>query len=247
VNQLNPVQLEQLKEIGAYLRQLRQEQSISREEVAARTFIPSRLLNALEEGQSEQLPEPVFIQGFIRRYADAINLDGVALAKSFPVTFSPVKPDTFQELPDLNAKPIAIESINPYVLYSIIGVVAASGLLYVASRVPTTKVSKQANSSLIVEQQTISQPKVSQSASPLQVTLSVTDRSWLDVNVDGKTEFKGLVAKGAKQTWKAKKQLTIKAGNMGAVLVSVNQQKAKVFRDLTKGHEVTLTSDKVVK
>jgi hypothetical protein len=77
--------------------------------------------------------------------------------------------------------------------------------------------------------------------------LSVTDRSWLDVNVDGKTEFKGLVAKGAKQTWKAKKQLTVKAGNMGAVLVSVNQQKAKVFRDLAKGHEVTLTSDKVAK
>ena len=84
-------------------------------------------------------------------------------------------------------------------------------------------------------------------ASPLQVTLSTTDRSWLDVNVDGKTEFKGLIAKGAKQTWKAQKQLTIKAGNMGAVLVSVNQQKSNVFRDLAKGHEVTFTSDKVVK
>lgn len=240
MNQLNPVQLEQLKEIGAYLRQLRQEQSISREEVAARTFIPSRLLNALEEGQSELLPEPVFIQGFIRRYADALNLDGAALAKSFPVTFSPVKSDTFQDLPDLNTKPTTLKSINPYVLYSVIGVVAVTGLLYVASRLPTTKVSKQ-NSSLIVQPQTISKPKGSQPASPLQVTLNTTDRSWLDVNVDGKTEFKGLAAKGTKKTWKANKQLTIKAGNMGAVFVSVNQHKAKAFSDLAKGHDVTLT------
>lgn len=240
MNQLNPVQLEQLKEIGAYLRQLRQEQSISTEEVAARTFIPSRLLNALEEGQSDRLPEPVFIQGFIRRYADAINLDGVALAKSFPITFSPVKSDTSQELPDLNVKPKTIKSINPYVLYSIIGVVAASGLLYVASQLPTTKYSKHANSSLMVQPQTIPKP-----ASSLQVMLSITDRSWLDVSVDGKTQFKGLVEKGEKRTWQAKKQLTIKAGNMGAVLVSVNQQKAKVFRDFGKGHEVTLTPDKI--
>lgn len=200
MNQLNPVQLEQLKEIGAYLRQLRQEQSISTEEVAARTFIPSRLLNALEEGQSEQLPEPVFIQGFIRRYADAINLDGVALAKSFPVTFFPVKSDSTQDLPDLNAKPITIKSINPYVLYSIIGVVAASGFLYLASRLPTTKSSKHANSSLMVQPQ----PRASQPASPLQVTLSITDRSWLDVNVDGKTQFKGLVDKGENKPGKPK-------------------------------------------
>lgn len=245
MNQLNPAQLEQLKEIGAYLRQLRQEQSISTEEVAAKTFIPSRLLQALEEGQSERLPEPVFIQGFIRRYGDAINLDGSALAKSFPITFLPVKSDTFQELPDLNAKPKTIKSINPYVLYSIIGVVAASGLLYVGSRLPTTKYSKHANSSLMVQPQTIPNPKASQAGSPLQVTLSITDRSWLDVNVDGKTLFKGVVEKDAKQTWQAKQQLTLKAGNMGAVLVSVNQQKAKVFRDFGKGHEVTLTPDKI--
>jgi cytoskeletal protein RodZ len=87
VNHLNPAQTEQLKEIGAYLRQLRQEQSISTEEVAAKTFIPLRILKALEEGQPEHLPEAVFIQGFIRRYADVLDLDGAALAKTFPTNF----------------------------------------------------------------------------------------------------------------------------------------------------------------
>ncbi len=105
MNNLNPTQLEQLKKIGAYLRQLRQEQAKSTEEIATKTFIPSRLLKALEEGETEQLPEPIFIQGFIRRYAEALNLDGMTLAQSFPTSFLPIKSETLvEEVPEPSFK-----------------------------------------------------------------------------------------------------------------------------------------------
>jgi cytoskeletal protein RodZ len=51
--------------LGAYLQQLRQKQRISLETVAKKTLIPVRLLAALEIGNTKQLPEPVYIQGFI--------------------------------------------------------------------------------------------------------------------------------------------------------------------------------------
>jgi len=81
--ELDATQVEQLKTIGAYLGRERQERGVSLDEIAVKTYIPLRLLQALEEGQVERLPEPVFVQGFIRRHADAIGLDGVALAKTF--------------------------------------------------------------------------------------------------------------------------------------------------------------------
>ncbi len=79
------VQSEQIKRMGEYLREQREQRSISLEEIAVKTYIPQRLLNALELGQADKLPQPIFVQGFVRRYADAIGLDGVALAKTFVV------------------------------------------------------------------------------------------------------------------------------------------------------------------
>jgi cytoskeletal protein RodZ len=83
MKELDATQVEQLKTIGAYLGRERQERGVSLDEIAVKTYIPLRLLQALEEGQVERLPEPIFVQGFIRRHAEAIGLDGVALAKTF--------------------------------------------------------------------------------------------------------------------------------------------------------------------
>jgi cytoskeleton protein RodZ len=86
VAKLAPSQIEQLHSIGAYLRQVRQEQGLSLDSIANQIFIRPVLLQALENGNDAELPEPVFVQGFIRRYADALGLDGQALSSEFAVT-----------------------------------------------------------------------------------------------------------------------------------------------------------------
>lgn len=109
---LDSAQLEQLREIGAYLHQIRQSMSKPIEDVAAEIFIRASLIRAIEEGNADALPEPVFIQGFIRRYGEALGLDGVALSKEFVVqpvgvvftAEKPTEPSTGQsELPVLAA------------------------------------------------------------------------------------------------------------------------------------------------
>jgi len=90
VSTLNTVQQEQLRAIGTYLNQVRQEQARSLEEISAKTYIPLRLLKAIETGQEQPLPEPVFVQGFIRRYADLLGLDGIELSQKFPVNVTPL-------------------------------------------------------------------------------------------------------------------------------------------------------------
>jgi len=80
---LTSAQIEQLKGIVDQLKLERERQGVLLEEIALKTYVPLRQLQALEKGDVNILPEPVFVQGFIRRYADALGLDGMALSKSF--------------------------------------------------------------------------------------------------------------------------------------------------------------------
>jgi cytoskeleton protein RodZ len=82
---------EQLKRISEQLKQAREQGGIALEDIAAKTYIPLRLLKAMDEGRFERLPEPVFVQGFIRRYGDEVGLDGTALAKEFVISPQPLK------------------------------------------------------------------------------------------------------------------------------------------------------------
>jgi cytoskeleton protein RodZ len=96
---LDTEQLDQLKRIGAFLAEVREETGRSLDDIATKTYIPLRLLKAIETGQEQILPEPVFVQGFIRRYGDALGLDGNDLAKQFPVNTANPLPDPKPDLP----------------------------------------------------------------------------------------------------------------------------------------------------
>ncbi|NEO28991.1 MAG: helix-turn-helix domain-containing protein [Symploca sp. SIO3C6] len=282
MNSLNPTQAEQLHEIGAYLRRIREEKSISTEQVASQTYISLRILKALEAGQLEQLPEPVFIQGFIRRYGDFLRLDGEALAKSFPVNVLPIQTDASiqqanQETRQAQSKSLSLNSYKQavqnltalrksYILYMILLVAAVIGLLSIPktkiknlpvaqqqTNSPTTKSSSSADQKssqpATTAQVTLTKsspqptPKASQPNSTTQVSVTLQGDSWLRVTVDGKTEFEGILTTGDQQTWKANQRLTLRAGNAGAVLMSINGQQAKPLGKIGGVQEVTFSVD----
>lgn len=245
MNNLNPAQVEQLKEIGAQLRQQRQEKSISTEEVSAKTYISSRLLTALEEGQSEYLPEPVFIQGFIRRYADVLALDGDALAKTFPTNLIPTTSEMVA--PQEVSQPMPSKEIGLYALYIVLMALAAGGLFLLVNRPQTAQpvVGRKTESVVQQPKTTVKQTPAKTAATnvPIQASVNLTDESWMEIIVDGKTEFEGNLEKGTKKTWTAKKELKIAAGNAGAVLISSNRQKEKLLGEPGEVKEITLTSE----
>lgn len=83
--QLDQVQSQKLQEIGGYLRQHREYQQKTLDYVASQTKIQRRLLQAIEMGEIQALPEPVYIQALIRRFGDALELPGSDLAAQFPL------------------------------------------------------------------------------------------------------------------------------------------------------------------
>lgn len=136
-----------LSEIAAYLQQKRLELSVPLEYIEKNTQIRVRLLQSLEEGQFEALPEPIYIKGFIRLYGKAIGIDGDFLAQDFAqisqiVPQAKLTPEQVLNEPnktfatDFNwPQQLRLQYIIPYLLL-LLG--ATAGLSYIV-RQSTTK------------------------------------------------------------------------------------------------------------
>jgi len=80
-----------LDQIGAKLRATREGQNLSLGQVYDRTKIPPNHLEAIESGISDDLPEPVYVAGFIKRYGDMLGLNGQSLADEYKRASQPVE------------------------------------------------------------------------------------------------------------------------------------------------------------
>ena len=63
------------QELGAKLRQHREKKGLSVGEVSERLKLPARQIDALENGEYVDLPEPVFVRGFLRSYGRFLDVD----------------------------------------------------------------------------------------------------------------------------------------------------------------------------
>lgn len=248
---------EKLAQVGSTLRLKRQEKKLSLEQLAAQTRIQQRFLQAIEAGELDQLPEPIYIQSFIKQYAEALGLDGLQLASSFPI-------DNHRQ--QLGMKPIGtslpaaqFQATHLYLLYILVIVCTVSTLSHLLSR------SEMQLSSQMQQQPSVSstnkpdeitplhaeklQPvsatpnAASKINKPVQVGVTLKAESWVRVVADGKKQFEGLLPQGTQRTWVAKEQLTVRVGNAGGVLVNFNQEQAKPLGQPGQVQEVTFAAD----
>lgn len=69
--------------VGSWLRQARQQQGLTLDNVARSTRISHHQLESLEQGRYEELPGEVYARGFVRSYARAVGLDDNAALVQF--------------------------------------------------------------------------------------------------------------------------------------------------------------------
>ncbi|MGB3536294.1 MAG: RodZ domain-containing protein [Microcoleaceae cyanobacterium] len=259
--------VQRLVEIGEQLRQTRQHQSLSINMVAAYTLIRVPLLHALEQGQLEYLPEPVYTQGLIKRYADALGLNGSDLAQFFLP--EPIEPSVKSPLKLLSLPPL--RPTHLYLTYILLVICAVNGLSYLVKSNPLTNIPNQpivANASrsdpaqsstsnpnsTVIEGQLVAQSneavaghsvssEVKATSNSVEIALTVKDESWVLIEIDGKTEFQGILAGGTQQSWKASKEVVVVAGNAGGVLITVNNGEAKRLGEPGMVEEVVFTSE----
>jgi len=249
-----------LAELGSILCELRQKQSISIEQIATKTGIMRRQLLAIELGELDRLPEPIYIQYFIKRYAEVLGLNGTEFASAFPTDrylIPPIPPWIYLPVPQLRP-------IHLYFLYIFVIFVSLNGLSYIIdhplnqnnilyvqqpdepqiSLGIANRTTPETSSSAPAEQSKKATPVAHRRSDfsgpePVRVTMTMDADSWLWIEADGKTEFEGILPKGSERTWVASQQLIIRAGNAGGVRIALNDGLLRKLGEPNVVEEVT--------
>lgn len=231
-------QQERLSNIGTYLQQIRVAKGWTIGLMTRRTKIRTTLLNNIENGLLEQLPEPVYLQGLIRCYADNLGLDGTAIAQGFPVESMRHQ----WKLPSWRnfSFQIQLRPSHLYALYFLVIVTTIQSLANVV-RIPNTTAldpELQSTPEVVEEPQQASAPtsKPTPAAAlvnaPLKsatedsvvIDIETKESAWMRVEVDGKTEFEGTLPKGSQKQWVVGESVKIRAGNAGAVIITIDNK-----------------------
>jgi cytoskeletal protein RodZ len=258
--QLSQLQAKKLAQVGLQLCQVREQRGLSVEDISAKIHIPARLLRAIEAGDLDHLPEPVYIQSFIRQYANAIGVNGVHLASEFPL--SPVVMS--QRRRTLAQGRLNLSPMHLYAGYLCLIVAAVQGLSYVlnrsASQLPSTLQTLQGLKESLPAAQVSVGPEIRSQAEQIagsaalpqqtqnpnkavRVGLTVTDPSWVRVIVDGKPQFEEVLTQGTQRLVVANERVTIRAGNAGGVIATFNGGTAKPLGKPGTVEEVSFPPD----
>jgi cytoskeletal protein RodZ len=227
---------------------VREEQLLTVEHVATKTMIQPRILRVIEEGDLQHLPEPIYVRGFIKRYARELGLDSEAIAQAFPVKKDAnVQQKSWNEIPSRQLRPFHL-----YALYVALIMAAIAGLSYLLARGPIrTTATAPSPAELPSPELPSADPPATRPtpaspeppAMPVQVEVTLQEQSWMRVVVDGETEFEGVLNEGTQRTWTANEQVQIRAGNAGGVIVAYNNQPAAPMGDLGSVEQLIFTAN----
>ena len=98
---------EEFKHLGLQIKQARENKNLSLKEIENAISIRINLLKSIEEGDLKGLISPVYAQGFIKKYASFLELDGEGLIIAHPqvdLYLSQKKPEEFTFLGSIEVR-----------------------------------------------------------------------------------------------------------------------------------------------
>lgn len=256
---LTTEQQQQLTEIGTHLQQMRVAHNISLDTVSQQTRISQRLLKAIEGGDGAELPEAFYIQALVKKYAQTLGVQDV----NFTVESdnSATVTSTAHQHRRQYWFNFQLRSLHLYLLYILLVIVSVTGITTLVERPivinqasgnnPETpilssasqesKTTAQANQSKAAPQLISQSISSSNTAETVSVGIDLQERCWLKVMVDGEVAFEGILPEGTQRQWSGKKEVTVRAGNAGGVVISFNNQQQQVLGAPGQVEEVTYT------
>lgn len=219
--------MESTTELGRHLRSAREAQGLTLKDVAATTKIAPGALAAIEREDFDQLPVGIFRREFVRVYAEALGLDGRALAQAYVARFEPPKPPSAPAPPRYNlALPRGAIGVG-------IGLLALGGLLvlWVGTRPVVTEAGDVAGVAVEPEpavaagrQPVGTDPDASgeRTVVPLRVRIEATGRCWITAHADGRRVVSRLVDRGEVVLVDAQSVIRLRLGDAGAVSGTLN-------------------------
>jgi cytoskeleton protein RodZ len=234
-------------DIGAQLRAAREAKGLSIGALAGRTRIPTRSLTAIELNDRSSLPPHPFGRGFIRTYAEEVDLDPDQLVRDYFAQFptgpapAPVAAtrETFESVWQPGSRWAGMGTA-----VAILVVVVAAAVVFgrrgdSAARLETVGTTGQspATSTAIPTPGSVARsdaattPSVTAPTAPPQstaitVTLSMSRPCWIDARVDGRRTIYRTLQAGERETLRGERDVAIRFGDAGAVTWTINGRDA---------------------
>ena len=242
---------QKLKEIGIELNRIRVANNISLSTVAEQTHISKRLLTAIEAGDVAKLPEPFYVRALIGKFARQIGATEVDL-ESLSWSEDNTATNSISQTNNKYRFDLKLRSRHLYLLYILLVLISVKGITTLVERPvvvnqtppPTTNPEVESSEPAVRLDPPEAAPQlISQSSNSESVTVGINlqERCWLKVMVDGKVAFEGTLPQGTQRSWTGDREVTIKAGNAGGVVISFNNQQQKVLGAPGQVEEITYT------
>lgn len=217
---------------GEWLRRQREMREISLRDIADRTKISLRYLEAMEADRFDLLPAPIFAKGFLREYARYVGLSPDEVVNHYLAVHQPEELDQPGD-----ATLIAMEKKRKKKgrswTWGIFLLLAGAILLALVALVSWLVDKREGQPTVAPPQVAAPQPAPQPAAilppaapekprAPIEATVDFSADCWVRVAVDGKQILEEHRVQGESLQFDAQQRLDVKLGDAGAADIQVN-------------------------
>jgi cytoskeletal protein RodZ len=219
---------------GEWLRRQREMREIGLRDIAERTKISLRYLEAMENDRFDLLPAPIFAKGFLREYARYVGLSPDEVVNHY---LAANKPDEPGDETRARQRARALASAPPPMrrAWSYGSLLALAGLVllilvavaaHFVERRRDEPAASQPASPIAAPPPAAVPPAAALPAAapsaPLEVALDFSQDCWIEAVIDGKQRLSELRIQGEALQLEAKSSVSLTLGNAAGVAVHVN-------------------------
>jgi cytoskeleton protein RodZ len=232
-------------DVGSELRQTRERQGLSLQQISNSTKVSLRVLQAIEASDESRLPAPVFTRSFVKTYAALIGLEPDETSRRYFEQFVPL-----QTAPTPEPPREATEPTGRFILHGLqgrFGTVAVLFLVGLTAFALAARNARRARSGApaladpaIVSAAGLSPARASQPAAvgtsgqmaappqSLHLTIAPTGPCWVRATVDGESVVAKLLTAGDRREVDVRSDITLRVGDPSTFAFSIDGVSARV-------------------
>ena len=228
--------------IGEQLRAAREAKGLALADANRHTKIHTKILTAMEEDRTDDVLEPAYARGFLKKYATFLNLDPDPLVQAYAAptaTAAPHGHTARSSAAELPAAPSAgwlgptIIAVAAVVGLAFLGFLARDLYHTVASPSVAAKKPSMSKPAPVSKSRAAAKPAAESPApeapkllvpktQPVKLSVRAAQDCWMQVKADGKVLFQNVLKKGSEETWTASDDVELWVGNAAALTLTLN-------------------------
>lgn len=232
--------MENIENLGLYLKQVREERKIPVAQIAQALKTKTETIQALEANDFGKIPAPTYVKGYLRSYANYLGIEGDPLLMEYNRQYPQAKQPLVAPEHKIPRVGISMSVLLKSKLFiSIILAIIAIPILIVvlvysmhkksAKKAPVKEVPVQIQQPQVQTQKEPEKiPAVSPIKTPVATPMSLSakalDNVWVRISSDTKVIFEGVLQKNDKENWQAQNEFKLRIGNPSKLSLTLNDQ-----------------------